>query len=90
MKVKNMYSQNGNKVPNQFIIHLPENLTVFQSYNTVIAHDRNGVIVLDKNALEYSKTTLKYLKQFLNTNESKKALQSKIDSGFYKVEDLNN
>ena len=84
-----MTSSNGNTVPNQFIIHLPENVTVFKSYNTVIAHNRNGIIVLDKNALEYSKTTLKYLKQFLNTNESRKVLQSKIDSGFYKVEDLN-
>ena len=89
MRVENMLSHNGNTVPNQFIIHLPENVTVFQSYNTVIAHNRNGVIVLYKNALEYSKTTLKYLKQFLNTNESMKILQSKIDSGFYKVEDLN-
>ena len=89
MRAENMLSYNGNTVPNQFIIHFPENVTVFQSYNTVIAHNRNGVIVLDKNALEYSKTTLKYLKQFLNTNESMKILQSKIDSGFYKVEDLN-
>ena len=90
MKVSNMYSSNGKQVPNQFIIHFPENVTVFQSYNIVIAHNRNGVIVLDKNALEYSATTTKYLKQFLNTNESKKSLYAKIESGFYKVEDLNN
>ena len=90
MKVENMVSHNGNTIPNQLIIHLPENVTVFQSYKTVIAHNRNGVIVLDKNALKYSKTTVKYLKQFLNTNESKKVLQSKMDSGFYEVEDLNN
>ena len=89
MKVENMLSHNGNTIPNQFIIHLPENVTVFQSYNTVIAHNRNGVIVLDKNALEYSGTTLKYLKQFLNTNESKKSLCAKIESGFYTTSDLN-
>ena len=90
MKVSNMFSSNGNKVANQFIVTLPENVTVFLSYNTVVAQNRNGKIVLDSKALEYSATTLKYLKQFLNTNESKKSLYAKIESGFYQVEDLNN
>ena len=90
MKVSNMYSSNGNKVANQFVITLPENVTVFQSYNTVIAQNRNGKIVLDSKALDYSATTTKYLKQFLNTSDSKKQLQAKIKNGFYQVEDLNN
>ena len=90
MKVSNMYSSNGNKVANQFVITLPENVTVFQSYNTVIAQNRNGEIVLDSKALEYSATTTKYLKQFLNTSDSKKQIQAKIKNGFYQVEDLNN
>ena len=90
MKVSNMYSSNGNKIANQFVITLPENVTVFQSYNTVIAQNRNGEIVLDSKALEYSATTTKYLKQFLNTSDSKKQLQDKIKNGFYQVEDLNN
>ena len=85
-----MYSSNGNKIANQFVITLPENVTVFQSYNTVIAQNRNGEIVLDSKALEYSATTTKYLKQFLGTSESKKQLQDKIKNGFYQVEDLNN
>ena len=89
MKVSNMYSSNGNKIPNQLIVKLPENVTIFQSYKTVIAQNRNGKIVLDSNALEYSATTTKYLKQFLNTSDSKKQLQAKIKSGFYQVEDLN-
>ena len=90
MIVQNMTSSNGNKVANQFIVKLPENVTIFQSYKTVIAQNRNGKIVLDSKALEYSATTLKYLKQFLGTTESKKQLQDKIQSGFYQVEDLNN
>ena len=90
MIVQNMTSQNGNKIPNQFIVKLPENVTIFQSYKTVIVQNRNGKIVLDSNALEYSATTIKYLKQFLNTSDSKKQLQAKIKSGFYQVEDLNN
>ena len=40
-----MTSQNGNKIPNQFIVTLPENVTIFQSYKTVIAQNRNGKIV---------------------------------------------
>lgn len=88
MKVSNMFSSNGNQVPNQFIID-NGNKTVFQSYKTIVAIKENGKVVLDSNALEYSNTTLKYLKQFLNTNESKKSLYAKIESGFYSTSDLN-
>ena len=89
MKVSNMYSNNGNQVPNQFIID-NGNKTIFQSYKTIVAVKENGKVTLDSNALEYSNTTLKYLKQFLNTSDSKKQLQAKIENGFYQVEDLNN
>ena len=88
MKVSNMFSSNGNQVPNQFIID-SGNKTVFQSYKTIVAIKENGKVILDSNALEYSNTTLKYLKQFLNTNESKKSLYAKIESGFYNTSDLN-
>ena len=90
MIVQNMTSSNGNKVANQFIVTLPENVTVFQSYNIVVAQNRNGVIVLDIKALDYSDTTTKYLKHFLNTSDSKKQIQAKIKNGFYQIEDLNN
>lgn len=88
MKVSNMYSSNGNQVPNQFIID-NGNKTLFQSYKTIVAIKENGKVTLDSNALDYSNTTLKYLKQFLNTNESKKSLYAKIESGFYNTSDLN-
>lgn len=88
MKISNMCGNNGNQVPNQFIID-SGNKTIFQSYQTIVAIKENGKVTLDSNALEYSNTTLKYLKQFLNTNESKKSLYAKIESGFYQVEDLN-
>ena len=83
-----MCSNNGNKVSNQFIID-SGNKTIFQSYQTIVAIKENDKVTLDSNALEYSNTTLKYLKHFLNTNESKKSLYAKIESGFYQVEDLN-
>ena len=82
MKVSNMYSNNGKQVPNQFIID-NGNKTIFQSYKTIVAVKENGKVTLDSNALEYSNTTLKYLKQFLNTNESKKSLYAKIENGFF-------
>ena len=88
MKVSNMYSNNGNQVPNQFVID-NGNKTIFQSYKTIVAVKENGKVTLDSNALEYSNTTLKYLKQFLNTSDSKKQLQAKIESGFYNTSDLN-
>ena len=88
MIVQNMISQNGNQVPNQFIID-NGNKTLFQSYKTIVAVKENGEVTLDSNALEYSNTTLKYLKQFLNTSESKKSLYAKIESGFYNTLDLN-
>ena len=88
MKVSNMYSNNGKQVPNQFIIE-NGNKTVFQSYKTIVAVKENGKVTLDINALDYSATTLKYLKRFLNTNESKKSLYAKIENDFYQVEDLN-
>ena len=42
-KVRNMYSSNGNKVANQFVIY-GNNEEIFQSYNTIIAikNRKNG------------------------------------------------
>ena len=88
MIVQNMTSSNGNQVPNQFIID-DGNKTLFQSYKTIVAIKENGKVILDSKALEYSNTTLKYLKLFLNTTESKKSLYAKIESGFYSTSDLN-
>jgi len=101
MKVKNMVSSNGNKVANQFIIndatvkHVSPNGTenfytgaMFQSYDSNIALKLcTGEILLDEFYWDYSKTTGKYRNQFLN--ETKKETQTKIDSGKYKLIDLN-
>ena len=88
LSVKNMTSSNGNLVPNQFVID-DGNKTVFQSYNTIIAVKKKDKVTLDSNALEYSNTTLKYVKQFLNPKKKKKALYSKIKNGYYSTADLN-
>ena len=85
---RNMISSNGNTVPNQFIIHT-KTATYFRSYRTIIIkrNDRNGKIYLDKNSWNYSVTTGKYRNQFLNENIAE--TRKRIESGEYKLKDLN-
>lgn len=66
IKVRNLTSpRTGTPVANQFVITM-NGVETFQSYETTIAiRQANGVIVLDDNAWNYSRTTSKYLKQFL-------------------------
>ena len=76
MKVRNMMSDKGNKVPNQFIITTKtkegNKVKYFQSYETlivkVIYNDLGSDVVetlLDKDYYNYSKTTSKYRHKFL-------------------------
>lgn len=68
MKVYNMTSNNtGREIANQFIIE-HEGAIYFQSYQTIIAKKEAGKITIDTNAENYSRTTSKYLYQFLGTN----------------------
>jgi len=86
-KVRNMISNNGNSIANQFEISTDEGV-IFQSYNTIIAKIMNsGQVYLDENYWDYSVTTGKYRNMFLL--EKKKETQSKIDSGEYILTDLN-
>ncbi len=88
--VQNMISSRGNKVPNQFII-LEDNRRIFQSYDSVIAiieNDGNlGKVTLDAKYWDYSVTTSKYRNLFLS--ETTKETQDKINSGEYKLANLN-
>ena len=72
--------------PNQCIIYT-ENGQFLQSYNSIIVKIENGIITLDENKWDYSVTTGKYRNRFLC--ETKKETQKKIDSGEYKLSDLN-
>lgn len=70
MKVRNMLSKKtGRNVPNQFIIEdgIGENWKAcFQSYNTIVAEMTSDGLILDENAENYSRTTSKYLYQFIS------------------------
>jgi len=80
-KVENMRSNNGNAIPNQFIIQTEAGL-YFQSYNTVIAFKPiAGKIQIDAEKWDYSTTTGKYRNIFLD--ETKKETEKKITDGTY-------
>jgi len=88
VKVRQMKSvRSGNPVANQFIIYTDEG-NYFQSYDSVIAfRDNNRKIILDSYYWDYSRTTSKYRNQFLG--EGVADTRSKIQSGEYKLADLN-
>jgi len=99
MKVSNMISpRSGRPVANQYIIVDDKWNVYFQSYKSIIAKAKRldykpenkyiNQIYLDINYWDYSRTTLKYLNQFLGTS-SKKEIQEKIKSGEYILTDLN-
>ena len=75
MKVQNM-------AMNQFIIYL-DNCTAFQSYDSLIAVKKNGRIFIS-GKWNYSKTTLKYFKQYINrTDLTKKEIGLLINNNDY-------
>lgn len=90
MKVTNMTSAKGNKVPNQCILYTPE-ATFFQSYNSIIVKTtfENGerVVYLDEYYWNFSNTTSKYRNDFLG--ETTKIIKEKISKGIYKLTNLN-
>jgi len=89
MIVSNMINNNGNKVPNQFIIEDDNGNEYFQSYSSMIVKKAatDGSIELDWNYWNYSRTTSKYRNIFLN--ETTQDTKRKIDSGEYRLVDLN-
>ena len=92
IKVNNLISDKGNFIPNQFRVKI-DNSIFFQSYQTLIAekklclNDGEYKIILDTDALNYSRTTSKYLYKFLNMN--RKEIQNKIKNKEIKLKNLN-
>tara|TARA_R110000787_G_scaffold25608_2_gene71914 strand:+ start:119 stop:379 length:261 start_codon:yes stop_codon:yes gene_type:complete len=86
MKVENMESNKGNPVPNQFIISSNEGI-FFQSYNSIICKLIENKVFLDKYYWNYSHTTAKYRRKFLN--EGVEDTRNKIKSGEYILTNLN-
>ena len=91
IKVKNLTSpRSGRAICNQFVITDDgRKVEIFQSYGTTIARRGRMVpsVVLDTNALDYSRTTSKYLYEFLGMG--RKEIEARIKSGSIGVENLN-
>lgn len=98
MRVSNMTSpRTNNKVANQFVITDNNGYKYFQSYDSVIAKieddGESRIIFLDKHLWDYSRTTVKYLAQFLRYEagepiNTKKDIQEQIKSGDLKLTSL--
>ena len=92
MRVSNLESpRSGNPVANQYEIET-DKYYIFQSYGSVIAKKERGFlgkVILDPYYWNYSRTTLKYLKQFLGVNLSSKEIEERIKNGTYKTANLN-
>lgn len=87
--ITQLINKAGNAVKNQFVITEGDTKT-FQSYNSKIAKvESDGTIYLDTFYWDYSSTTLKHLKTFLNIDLSKKQIQTNLDNGTYKLTALN-
>jgi hypothetical protein len=94
--VRNMLSNTGRPIANQFIIYAND-ATYFQSYNTIIAKttDRHfsGWAPARLTTLQtgywnnYSATTNKYLNQFLGTSGIAE-IREKVKNEEFKVEDI--
>ena len=72
MKVNNITSNRGNKIPNQFIITDNNGTEYFQSYKSIIVKRTLSNTYLDKYYWEYSVTTGKYRNIFLNETKKEK------------------
>jgi hypothetical protein len=92
IKVYNLESpRSGNPVANQYEIET-DKYYIFQSYGSTIAKKERGFlgkVILDPYYWNYSRTTLRYLKQFLGVNISSKEIEERIKNGTYKTRNLN-
>ena len=97
MKVENMKSaKTGKAVANQFIITDNEHNAVwFQSYTSVIALVNNGLLYLDKDKWDYSRTTAKYRNAFVaayfsGKYASRDGIKAGVEDGKIIMTGLNN
>ena len=87
-KVENFKSsRSGNPIANQFRITLKNGTEIFQSYNSIVAVKVNGLTFLDRTCWDYSNTTSRYRKEFLN--EDTKTTKQKIKDDVYILMNLN-
>ncbi len=72
MKISNLVNERGNRVANQFKIE-NGNIVAFQSYDSIVCEIRPASMGFEKVVVfgkdwDYSRTTIKYLGNFLKQN----------------------
>lgn len=80
-RISNMYSNSGREVANQFEVSF-DNGYLFQSYSSIIAIRYKGQVYLT-DKYDYSRTTMKYLKDFLGHGVAE--TRELLESGSYKL-----
>jgi len=84
VKVEKLTGRTGRPVKRQYILHAPEG-RYFQSYAALVAFQSHckTVTLLDPDYWQYSRTTMKYLSNFIG--EPMHTIKEKVQSGIYKL-----
>lgn len=86
-RIEKMTGRTGHPVRNQVILHTDEG-RYFKSYDTLIVFiDNDENVFLDEEYWNYSRTTAKYRRDFLN--EGIEDTRKNIQEGVYKLVNLN-
>ncbi len=88
MKIYNLLGRSGRAVPNQFVVENNQTI-IFQSYESICAiYYKNTKKLAFGEDWDYSRTTVKYLHQFLDEyvplpyhNKSTKELRKMVSDG---------
>lgn len=87
MNITQMINNQGNAVKNQFIVTTDQG-QYFKSYNSLIAFKpRCGDTPVLTSAWNYSATTTKHLKTFLDCSLTTKQIESRIKAGSLILDD---
>lgn len=89
MQVFNLTSnRSGRAVANQYCVIMDDGTRFFRSYAANIYRiEPDGTITLDEYYWNYSRTTTKYLRQFLQMNGGQ--IDANIAAGIFKMSNLN-
>lgn len=74
--------------PNQVVLSDGEGTCGFWSYGVLVAKETATETILDEKYWGYSRTTSKYLAQFLGLTTGQ--VRERVKSGVFKLENLNN
>ena len=87
MKARHLETRSGNPAVNQLLIIDDDGVQWFQSYKSIIGKAGWGLVTLDPDYMNYSRTTSRYLYQWLNVNS--REFTANLKDGVYVLKPLN-